>query len=104
MAIASIAQIEGHLGRVRWRTVERTACAYPIPLATSCDDGCSRNAIAGHSRNSAFSYLRRSLLRDSRGARSREIRAPANYKQALANLAAAEGSTLERDHLNIEAK
>lgn len=37
-------------------------------------------------------------------ARSQEIRALANYNQALANLAAAEGSSLKRDNLAIEAK
>jgi outer membrane protein TolC len=37
-------------------------------------------------------------------ARSQEIRALANYRQALANLAAAEGSTMERDKLSLEAK
>ncbi len=37
-------------------------------------------------------------------ARSQEIRALANYNQALANLAAAEGSSLQRDNLTIEAK
>jgi HAE1 family hydrophobic/amphiphilic exporter-1 len=37
-------------------------------------------------------------------ARSQEIRALANYNEALANLAAQEGSTLERNSINIEAK
>ncbi len=37
-------------------------------------------------------------------ARSQEIRALANYNEALANLAAQEGSTLERNNINIEAK
>jgi len=37
-------------------------------------------------------------------ARSNEIRALANYNQALASLAAAEGSSLQRDNLAIEAK
>lgn len=37
-------------------------------------------------------------------ARSNEIRALANYNEALANLAAQEGSTLERNGINIEAK
>ena len=37
-------------------------------------------------------------------ARSQEIRALANYNQALASLAAAEGSSLQRDNLAIEAK
>ena len=37
-------------------------------------------------------------------ARSQEIRALANYNQALANLAAAEGSTLQRHNLDVEVK
>ena len=37
-------------------------------------------------------------------ARSQEIRALANYNEALANLAQQEGSTLERNNINIEAK
>jgi outer membrane protein TolC len=37
-------------------------------------------------------------------ARSNEIRALANYNEALANLAAQEGSTLERDKIDIQAK
>ncbi|MGH7990095.1 MAG: TolC family protein [Limisphaerales bacterium] len=37
-------------------------------------------------------------------ARSQEIRALANYNEALANLAEQEGSTLERNGINIEAK
>jgi len=37
-------------------------------------------------------------------ARSAEIRALANYNEALVNLAAQEGSTLERNNINIEAK
>ena len=38
------------------------------------------------------------------GSRSLEIRALANYNQALANLAAAEGSTLQRHNLEVEVK
>jgi outer membrane protein TolC len=37
-------------------------------------------------------------------ARSQEIRALANYNEALANLSQQEGSTLERNHINIEVK
>jgi outer membrane protein TolC len=37
-------------------------------------------------------------------ARSQEIRALANYNEALANLAAQEGSTLERYNISLEAK
>jgi outer membrane protein TolC len=37
-------------------------------------------------------------------ARSQEIRSLANYNEALANLAAQEGSTLERNNINVETK
>jgi len=37
-------------------------------------------------------------------ARSQEIRALANYNEALANLAAQEGSTLERDRIDLQVK
>jgi outer membrane protein TolC len=37
-------------------------------------------------------------------ARSAEIRALANYNEALSNLAAQEGSTIERNNISIEAK
>jgi HAE1 family hydrophobic/amphiphilic exporter-1 len=37
-------------------------------------------------------------------ARGQEIRALANYEEALANLAAQEGSTLERNNIDIQAK
>jgi outer membrane protein TolC len=37
-------------------------------------------------------------------ARGQEIRALANYEEDLANLAAQEGSTLERNGVNLEAK
>jgi HAE1 family hydrophobic/amphiphilic exporter-1 len=37
-------------------------------------------------------------------ARSQEIRALANYNEALANLAAQEGATFERYNISIEAK
>jgi HAE1 family hydrophobic/amphiphilic exporter-1 len=37
-------------------------------------------------------------------ARGQEIRALANYEEALANLDAQEGSTLEKNNINLEAK
>ena len=36
--------------------------------------------------------------------RAQEIRSLANYYEALAKLAQQEGSTLERNHINIEVK
>ena len=38
------------------------------------------------------------------GARSQEIRALADYNQSLASLAAAEGSTLERNGIKLDTK
>jgi outer membrane protein TolC len=37
-------------------------------------------------------------------ARGQEIRSLANYEEALANLDAQEGSTLEKNNINLEAK
>ena len=44
------------------------------------------------------------LQKNLTSARSDEIRALANYNEALANLAAAEGSTLQRRNLDVVAK
>jgi len=49
-----------------------------------------------------FTVLR--LQRNLTEARANEIRAQADYQQALARLALAEGSTLERHHLEVECK
>ena len=44
------------------------------------------------------------LQKNLTAARSDEIRSLADYNEALANLAAKEGSTLERNNINIELK
>jgi outer membrane protein len=51
-------------------------------------------------KSTTFTVLQ--LQNNLTSARSQEIRALANYNEALANLAAEEGSTLERHGINIE--
>jgi len=53
-------------------------------------------------KSTTFTVLQ--LQNNLTSARSQEIRALANCNQALANLAAAEGSTLQRRNLDVEAK
>ena len=53
-------------------------------------------------KSTTFTVLQ--LQNNLTSARSQEIRALANYNQALANLAAAEGSSLQRDKLDLDAK
>ena len=53
-------------------------------------------------KSTTFTVLQ--LQNNLTSARSQEIRALANYNQALASLAAAEGSSLQRDKLDLEAK
>jgi outer membrane protein TolC len=53
-------------------------------------------------KSTTFTVLQ--LQNNLTSARSQEIRALANYNEALVNLAAAEGSSLQRDHLDLEAK
>jgi outer membrane protein TolC len=53
-------------------------------------------------KSTTFTVLQ--LQSNLTAARSQEIRALADYNEALANLAAEEGSTLERNKINIELK
>jgi outer membrane protein len=53
-------------------------------------------------KSTTFTVLQ--LQNNLTSARSQEIRSLANYNQALANLAAAEGSTLQRDKLDVVVK
>jgi outer membrane protein TolC len=53
-------------------------------------------------KSTTFTVLQ--LQKNLTSARSDEIRALADYNEALANLAAKEGSTLERNNINIELK
>jgi len=50
------------------------------------------------------SFVVLQLQRDLTTARSQEIRALADYNQALAGLALNEGSVFERNHLTVNAK
>ncbi|HTL71655.1 MAG TPA: TolC family protein [bacterium] len=53
-------------------------------------------------KSTTFTVLQ--LQNNLTAARSSEIRSLADYNEALANLAAAEGTTLERQHLDLEGK
>ena len=53
-------------------------------------------------KSTSFQVL--SLQRDLTTARSKEIRALADYNEALANVAVNEGTTLERRHVTLEVK
>jgi HAE1 family hydrophobic/amphiphilic exporter-1 len=53
-------------------------------------------------KSTTFTVLQ--LQNNLTSARSQEIRALADYNKALANLAAAEGSTLQRQNLDLQAK
>ena len=53
-------------------------------------------------KSTTFTVLQ--LQNNLTSARSQEIRSLANYNEALANLAAAEGTTLQRQNLDLEAK
>lgn len=81
-----------------WESVDATKQAR-IYAEAALDAEQKKYAVG---KSTTFTVLQ--LQNNLTSARSQEIRALANYKQALAGLAAAEGSTLERDHLNLEAK
>jgi outer membrane protein TolC len=63
-------------------------------------DAEQKKYAVGKSTTLAVLILQNTLTAD----RGQEIRALANYYEALANLAQREGSTLERNHINIEVK
>ncbi|HZI33499.1 MAG TPA: TolC family protein [Candidatus Binatia bacterium] len=81
-----------------WETVDATKQAR-IYAEAALDAEQKKYAVG---KSTTFTVLQ--LQNNLTSARSQEIRALANYNEALANLAAAEGSTLERDNLAIEAK
>jgi outer membrane protein len=63
-------------------------------------DAEQKKYAVGKSTTFTVLQLQNTLTAD----RAAEIRALANYNEDLANLAAQEGSTLERNHINIELK
>ena len=81
-----------------WESADATRQARIYAQAAL--DAEQKNYAVGKSTTFTVLQLQNNLT----SARSQEIRALANYNQALANLAAAEGSTLQRQHLDIEAK
>ena len=81
-----------------WESVDATQKAHTYAeAALNAEQG---KYAAGKSTTFTVLQLQNNLT----SARSQEIRALANYNQALANLAAAEGSTLQRRNLDLEAK
>jgi outer membrane protein TolC len=81
-----------------WESSEATKQARIY--AEAALDAEQKKYAVGKSTTFTVLQLQNSLT----SARSDEIRALADYNQALANLAAAEGSTLERQHVDIEGK
>lgn len=81
-----------------WETVDATR--QTRVYAEAALDAEQKKYAVGKSTTFTVLQLQNNLT----VARSQEIRALANYNQALAGLAAAEGSTLDRDHLSLDAK
>ena len=81
-----------------WESVDATKSAR-IYAEAALDAEQKKYAVG---KSTTFTVLQ--LQKNLTSARSDEIRALANYNQALANLAAAEGSTLERHNLDVEVK
>ena len=81
-----------------WESVDATKSARTY--AEAALDAEQKKYAVGKSTTFTVLQLQNNLT----SARSQEIRALANYNQALANLAAAEGSTLQRHNLDVEVK
>jgi len=81
-----------------WESADATKSARTY--AEAALDAEQKKYAVGKSTTFTVLQLQNNLT----SARSQEIRALANYNQALANLAAAEGSTLERHNLDVEVK
>jgi outer membrane protein TolC len=81
-----------------WESVDATKSAR-IYAEAALDAEQKKYAVG---KSTTFTVLQ--LQKNLTLARSDEIRALANYNQALANLAAAEGSTLQRHNLDVEVK
>ena len=81
-----------------WESVDATKSAR-IYAEAALDAEQKKYAVG---KSTTFTVLQ--LQKNLTSARSDEIRALANYNQALANLAAAEGGTLQRHNLDVEVK
>jgi outer membrane protein len=81
-----------------WESAEATRQARTY--AEAALDAEQKKYAVGKSTTFTVLQLQKNLT----SARSDEIRALANYNQALANLAAAEGSTLQRRQLDVDLK
>jgi outer membrane protein len=81
-----------------WESVDATKSARSY--AEAALDAEQKKYAVGKSTTFTVLQLQNNLT----SARSQEIRALANYNQALASLAAAEGSSLQRDKLDLKVK
>src|ERR1019366_1864120 len=81
-----------------WESVDATRQAR-IYAEAALDAEQKKYAVG---KSTTFTVLQ--LQNNLTSARSQEIRALANYNQALATLAQQEGSTLKRHNLDVKAK
>jgi outer membrane protein len=81
-----------------WESVDATKQAR-VYAEAALDAEQKKYAVG---KSTTFTVLQ--LQNNLTSARSQEIRALANYDEALANLAAQEGSTLQRRQLDVEVK
>ena len=93
-------QIDNDIGVARSDYQKVDASRQARIYAEAALDAEQKKYAVGKSTTFTVLQLQNTLTSD-RGA---EIRAMADYNEALANLAAQEGSTLERNNINIEAK
>jgi len=93
-------QIDDAVGQVK-TSFERVAATREARLfAEAALDAAEKKLANG--KSTSFEVL--SLQRDLTAASSAEIRALADYNIALANLASSEGTTLERNRIDMEVK
>ena len=92
--------ITASLGQLDGRRRVHVPAAYVDAVAEAALDAEQKKYAVGKSTTLAVLILQNTLTAD-RGA---EIRSLADYYEALAKLAQQEGSTLERNRINIEIK
>jgi outer membrane protein len=93
-------QIDENVGQVKTSFERVDATKQARMFAEEALDAEEKKLANG--KSTSFEVLR--LQRDLTAARSAEIRALADYNVALANLAASEGTTLERNRIDMEVK
>jgi len=93
-------EIDNDIGVARSVYLQVEASRQARIYAEAALDAEQKKYAVGKSTTFTVLQLQSALTAD-RGA---EIRALADYDQALARLAQAEGSTLERHHINLQTK